>query len=247
LEKAMARSKSYYDMRDALVLSGCPVCRVRSEYTEHMLDGLLYENVNDPGLRSRMRQARGFCPEHSWGLARKGAALGVAIMMHDVLREVLRRMEGARFRAQSGLSLGRVQEALDDERPRAATAEVVADLAPQATCPVCVRVGEVEAACLDALLDNLLGEDGLLERYGASDGLCLAHFRQALARVSDETIFGALMAAQGAIWGKLAEQLAEAIRKSGYRFRDEPVGEEAIAWLRAIAAVGSERPRQGRS
>jgi len=48
--------------------------------------------------------------------------------------------------------------------------------------------------------------------------------------------------AQRRIWERLLAQLSEFIRKNDYRFRDEPVGEEGDAWLRAIAALaGAQR------
>ena len=241
----MTRTKSFYDLHDALVLSGCPVCRLKAAYTERLLDNLLYEKVNDPGLRARIRQARGFCHEHAWGLVRESAVLGVSIILRDVLHEVLRIMSAARFRTSPTLSFRRVQEALDLEQPRAATAELVAQLGPQEPCPICVYAGEMEEACLSALRDNLLDEDGLLAAYRSSDGLCLPHFRQVLTGVDSETTFRALVDAQQAIWSRLEQQLGESIRKSDYRFSSEPVGDEAGAWRRAIAAISAENLRRG--
>jgi len=242
----MSRTKSYYDLRDALTLPGCPVCRSRAGFTEQYLDRLIYENVNDPGLRRKIRQARGFCKEHAWGLVRRGAALGVSIMMHDVLGEVLRTVDGARFYAFPSVSLTRVQEALDPKGPRSATTRFVSKLAPQTTCPVCVRVREMEEAYYSAFLDNLLDEDGLLTPYSTSDGLCLPHFRQVLKHVDREATFRALVSAQRAIWARLEEQLSEAIRKSDYRFSSEPIGEEGKAWLRALAVIAGERLERGK-
>lgn len=243
----MSRTKSYYDVHDALTLPGCPLCRLIAEFTDQYLDRLIYENVNDPGLRRKIRQARGFCKEHAWGLARRGAALGVSIIMHDVLKEVLKAMNEGRFQALPTISLTRVQEALNPKKPRSATTKFVSKLSPQATCPVCVRAREMEEAYYNAFLDNLLGEDGLLPLYSASDGLCLPHFWQVLKRVDREATFKALVNAQRDIWAGLEEQLNEAIRKSDYRFSGEPLGEEGKAWLRALAVVAGERLERGES
>jgi len=47
---------------------------------------------------------------------------------------------------------------------------------------------------------------------------------------------------QRVIWERLTDQLSEIIRKSDYRFLDEPWGEEGDAWLRAIAVLaGSDQ------
>jgi hypothetical protein len=240
----MSPTMSFYDLRDALASPGCAICHLKARAVDHYLESLLWESVNDPGVRYSIRRARGFCNQHAWELARdKGASLGVAIIMRDVLQNVLKAMADARFQPLPALSLRRTREALDPEQPAAATAELVARLAPQARCPACAQAETMEGIYLNTLLENLLGEDGLLTAYQASDGLCLPHFRQALTRVRDEAVFDALVNAQRAIWERLVGHLSEIIRKSDYRFRDEPRGEESGAWLRAITAVAGERQK----
>jgi hypothetical protein len=232
---------SFYDVRDALAQPGCAVCRLKADAAERFLDGLLWENVNDPGIRSNIRRARGFCHEHAWGLVRRGPSLGIAIIMRDVLQDSLRTLEGARFGALPPLSLRRAQERLDPGQPAAATAELVAQLEPQSACPACADAETMETIYLNALVEHLLGEDGLLATLQASDGLCLPHFRQGLTRVRDEAAFEALVDAQRAIWERLAGHLSEIIRKSDYRFKDEPHGEERGGVVRAIAALSGPR------
>lgn len=244
----MSRTMSYYDLRDAFASPGCAVCRLKANAAGHYLDSLLWENVNDPGVRRSIRQARGFCHEHAWELVHNdGASLGVAIIMRDVLQSVLEAMEDARFQALPVLSLRRTREALDPKQPAAATAGLVARLAPLARCPACLQAETMEGIYLSTLIENLLGEDSLWAAYQSSDGLCLPHFRQALARVRDETIFEALVSAQRAIWERLVGHLSEIIRKSDYRFWDEPRGEEVGGSLRAIAALAGPRSKKGRS
>ena len=162
--------------------------------------------------------------------------------MNDVLRDMLRVMEDAHFQAPPILSLRRTQEALDPKQPAAATADVVAQLSAQQACPACVEAETMERVFLSTLIENLLGEDGLLAAFESSDGLCLPHFRQALTQVRDKAVFEALVDALRAIWERLADQLSEIVRKADYRFQDESPGEESGASLRAIAAlVGARR------
>ncbi len=242
----MGRTMSFYDVRDALTQPGCAVCRLKTDSADRFLDSLLWESVNDPEMRHEIRQAQGFCHEHAWGLIRNGASLGVAIIMRDVLQSVLNSMEDAQFQALPSLSLRRARESLAPGQPAAATAELVAQLSPQAKCPACAQAEKMETIYLSTLLDHLLGEEGLLAAYESSDGLCLPHFRQALTCVHDEEVFEALVNAQRAIWEQLLGHLSEAIRKSDYRFRDEPRGEESGAWLRAITALVGTRLGQDR-
>ena len=67
----MNRTMSFYDLRDALVEPGCPICRLKARVAERYLDGLLWESVNDPGMRDQVRRSLGFCHEHGWGGARQ--------------------------------------------------------------------------------------------------------------------------------------------------------------------------------
>ncbi|MBN1812952.1 MAG: hypothetical protein JXA14_14045 [Anaerolineae bacterium] len=242
----MSRTSSYYDVRDVLAQPGCAVCRLKNRAVERYLDGLLWESVNDPGVRRQIRQARGFCHDHAWQLVRPAASLGVAILHRDVLLAMLDILQEARFQAPPLLSLQRAHQAVDTEQPSAATAELVGRLAPQAPCPACKQGAEMEAIYLDTLLQELLGEDGLLATYQESAGLCLPHLRQALARLRSEAVFQALVDAQKAIWQRSEANLGEFIRKSDARFRDEPWGDERDAWLRAIATVAGSQSGMNR-
>lgn len=241
----MSRTWGFYDLRDALAEPECAICRLATRAADQYLESLLWESVNDPETRHDIRQARGFCHEHSWRLARHRASLGATIITNDVLRDVLRAMESAHFQAPPILSLRRTQEVWDPRQPAAATADVVARLSPQQPCPVCVEAEKMENIYLSTLIETLLGDDGLLDAFRSSDGLCLPHLRQALTRVREKALFETLVHAQRAIWQRLADQLSEIIRKADYRFQDEAPGEERGASLRAIAALAGTRSDQG--
>lgn len=238
----MDKTTSFFDLRDTLSQPGCAVCRLRTRDTERFLESLLWEQVNDPSTRLQMREARGFCPEHTRQLAGHQASLGVAILTEDVLHSLLQVLGDARFQAPPRLSLRRAQEALDRSQPTATTAKLVARLAPQRSCLACERAGTMEAIYLDTLLDRLLGEGGLLAAFQSSDGLCLPHLRLVLPRVRDRAAFEALVSAQAARWKRLDADLVEFIRKNDCRFRDETWGQERDAWRRAAAALGGGRP-----
>lgn len=238
---------AYFDLRDALSATGCAVCRLKARAIDRYLDGLLWESVNDYGVRHEIRRAQGFCHEHAWGLVRHGASVGAAILMRDVLQSVLTALTKARLHASPAMGLHRALCSLGRRQQLAPTAELMARVTPSAKCPACAQGEEMECIYLDTLLDQLLGEDGLLAAYEASDGLCLPHFRQAIARVQEETVLDALVNAQRRIWEKLVGQLTEFIRKNDYRFCHEPSGDEGDAWLRAIAALTGPQRKSERS
>jgi hypothetical protein len=238
---------SFYDLRDALAEPGCAVCHLTRRASEEFVDSLLWESVNDPDARDRIREARGFCPSHAWALAGESASLGSVIISHDLLKNVLRILEAAKFQERRWLSLRSLRgnrESLSAKEAAAATTRLVTELTPQAQCPVCAHVQEMEDIYLSNLVEHFLGPDGLMAAYEASEGLCLPHFRGAMSRADNKALFEVLIEAQRRIWEKLADQLEEIIRKSDYRFRDEAIGQERGAGLRVIAALVGARPRK---
>jgi hypothetical protein len=245
----MSRHISFHEVKGALALEGCPICRLTAEVVERYLDFMLWERVTDPDLRREVRQARGFCHEHAWALVRAGASLGIAILLQDVLQELCTALQdstaqqtGHARRSRRGI------RGLGGSRPAEDVVNALSSqLEPQGEqrCPACVQRQTMEDIYLDVLLDNLVGKDNLAAIYQASDGLCLPHFRRAVRRAHSQEILEALLQAQLAIWQRLVQQLGEVIRKNDYRFQDEPWGEEAGAWLTAIATLVGPQPRRG--
>ncbi len=234
----MKPTRIYYELRDALQQDGCPVCRVVYKAGDRFVDGLLYEKVNDPGLRERIRAAQGFCSAHAWMLDRHGASLGVAIMSRDVLRHLLEKIETGKWHNIGKASRHWLAARLGRQEP--ACPSLITALSPHETCPVCAVEQEIESTACNVLLKHLSGENELLSLYRDSEGLCLHHFRHTLAMAPAGTDLENLIAAQESIWNRLEERLSELIRKSDYRFRDEATGLEGASWLRAIAALSGE-------
>jgi hypothetical protein len=229
-------ASSFYDLRDAMAEQDCPVCRLAAGGADRYMDNLLYESVNDAGLRKQIRRARGFCHTHAWGLVRHGASLGVAIITRDVLQTLVQILDEAHFQPSPLRSLQRALGQGDQ-----ATAHVVAQLVPQGVCPVCRQVGEMEGIYLGTLVEHLLGEEGLLPAFEGSDGLCLPHLRRTLIRVHKRPVFDALVGAQQTIWERRVSQLSEVVRKSDYQVEEGLEGEERDAWLRALAALSGAK------
>lgn len=71
---------------DALSREGCPVCQLTRDAEYHYLDSLIYEAVNDPGVRSSLEHSGGFCNPHFWLLTKvENPAAGVSILARDLL------------------------------------------------------------------------------------------------------------------------------------------------------------------
>ena len=73
--------------------------------------------------------------------------------------------------------------------------------------------------------------------YAAGPGLCLPHFRRALAGARHDAQITALVQTQLRVWRALHADLTEYIRLQDYRFRDEPRGPEQRAPGQAIETI----------
>ncbi len=222
----MTKTTTYFDLRDACHLPGCPLCRMEQAAVQHALDGWMYEDVNDPGLREHLRSSLGFCHEHAWQVANEmlGNALGLAIIYNDVLGEALKRL---------------------DEHPTANKRP----LSPHKTCPACEQRETIAHHGLSELV-KYIDDDELRAALKDSDGLCLPHLGRALQHIKDPHVSKILLETQHEKIRRLRAELAEFIRKADYRFAGEGFGKERDSWVRAIgmaagsASKGDRRPSQ---
>ena len=236
---AANKHTSYFELLDALKHPGCPVCRLAEKTVTQFFDNLIYENVNDPGIRQSFRAAYGFCNTHAWQLVQAGGTSGIAILYREAVQDMLEAIDKANFDPAQGGGLRWLQQALGNGKASDATAELVQQLTPQVDCPACQLRNDRAGMMIDVLLEHLL-EDELSGAFESSSGLCLPHFRTALRRVQDATSFQRLAETQLSILRHVKSELDELIRKYDYRFAQEPVGQEADAWMRAVALIASE-------
>src|SRR5712692_5161230 len=89
-----AKFIGFFRLIDACSGPGCPVCGCVLADSRQYLEGLLYEQVNDPEIRSRLRASWGFCNWHAVMLREAtNPAFGSAIIYEDMFRMVIRRFE----------------------------------------------------------------------------------------------------------------------------------------------------------
>jgi hypothetical protein len=129
-------------LADLLGQPGCPLCRLRRDSSDRYLRALLWEGVNDIGLRERLSVGRGFCRRHAHEAlaadrAQAGGSLGAAILLGSIAR-------------------GRLVELrrLPTNRTRR-TREAVRTASQPAACPVCEHVATAERMAVDRLLARL--------------------------------------------------------------------------------------------
>ncbi len=230
-------SMAFFDLVEACRDAGCPVCRLGREAAADTLDAILYESVNDPGIRDSLRRSWGFCAEHAPMLRQvEHAAGGVAIMYGDFLRRARERLREA---AEDAERLAASNSPGGRRRRRAPTAPLAAR---QGGCLACQAQHGAEDRALTVLLDSF-DDPRLREAYAASAGLCLTHLEAAWLAKAGHPRLGALLRDAGERAGRLGAELAEFVRKLDYRFGHEPVSEEeGTAWSRALEWFAGSRP-----
>lgn len=231
------------DLLAALAQSGCALCRLLDDTADRLVDSILFESVNDVGVRDELNAARGLCGRHAPLLVRTGGALGSATMMQGVIKVLLRELDAGGITAESPSRLRILLRAGGAEVSHPAAERLAAALAPQAPCPVCAHEATYAAHYVETLLRQATPGSPLAAAYGASDGLCLPHFRDVVARGLPGPALATLVDAQRAIWQRLNGELDEFLRKSDYRFQKEPMGAERDSWRRAISAMSGQLPR----
>ncbi len=205
---------------------GCPICHYGRQTGHAFLEGLLYESVNDFGLRQQLTQSLGFCASHSREmLSFPGTRLGAAILEQAMLKEALRRAQAQTPARRSLLGGRRNHDAASPHR---------------GDCPVCRHEREAERRAIQELLGHW--DDawaGALENAG---GLCYNHLHQAIHLSPDKGTASQLKAIHQRLWQALIDHLNEFIRKHDYRFRDELISDaESEAIRRAILILTGER------
>src|SRR5579884_122891 len=84
--RTVYRHSAFYDVLEALEKPGCAVCTLVARTRWRYLDSLAYENVNDPGLRAKLRESFGFCNRHAWYFVETiREVFGAAIIYRDIL------------------------------------------------------------------------------------------------------------------------------------------------------------------
>nr|WP_255603734.1 DUF6062 family protein [Oscillochloris sp. ZM17-4] len=204
---------------------GCAICGLALRGLRRYMEGLAYEAVNNIAIRAELRAARGFCAPHGLMLREVRSALGTAIIHRDIVGAAMGALESSGGGSGGGL-LGRLMGG----QPRGGGA-----LAPQAGCPACAQRRKTEEVYLGTLAARIADAE-LRQSFDASAGLCLPHLRAALGRCGPAA-FGQLKAAQLGVWGRLAGELDEFIRKCDHQFAHEEIGAEATSWSRASLLI----------
>jgi hypothetical protein len=185
---------AYYNVLDACKVEGCIICNLVKQTVALHIDGLLYENVNDPDTRKTLRAALGFCTVHAKALISAGDAYGISILYADVISVVNSALQKRSF------------DMLHRHEP----------------CPLCTYRKSFEEHYGKTISDHL-HEQELQDAIARSSGFCLVHLRMVEQQLSDDTQRRWLRALQAEKIEVLQHTLNEFIRKHEARFSGEKI------------------------
>lgn len=225
---------TYFQLLDAFKEPGCPVCTRLEQGALKALNGLMYEQVNDPFTRDRLVESHGFCNWHAWMLASiHNSALGVALIYKHLLQETLEHLEAATREVQPRGRWQRLWERLTGSRKE--PLPILAWRSKKRPCYLCTFARRSEKDYLKTILE-FIGEPEFAEAFDRSAGLCLPHLYAAMAVGRDHPNLGTLLVMQEKRWRDLLWELEEFARKFDYRYADEAKGRESSSWHRALDA-----------
>jgi len=217
MKGAPHRHMSYFTVLETLQKTGaCALCELEARDMRRYMDHLLYENVNDAGVRGDLAYSRGYCRRHAHVLLEFADGLGTAILYLDQVKLFLDALKS-----------------IDSLSAKLRRKNLPQSWNQEALCPACVIQVQGRHGYMCTLLD-WLGAPEVRKAFDAGPGLCVPHLLLALRQARDTPSREYLIAAHVGKYADLADRLAEFIRKQDYRFHGEPWGAEKDAWQRAI-------------
>jgi len=222
----MPTSPRYFDLLEAMPLAGCPLCRLILLDRNRYLSSLLYEYVNKYETNQAFRDGRGMCNPHMHLLDNQtGHSLGIAILGHAVIDEVLKIAETVQPRPANALNWLRN------------TPDPAEQLSPSSPCLLCTRMDTTEISYLETLA-TINTDDRLQDAFAASPGgLCLPHIRLLLQHLENPT---PVLAIQRQFWARLRSELDTFFQKNNRSVAQSDFGPERDSWQRAIHYISGE-------
>jgi hypothetical protein len=207
----------YFTVLEALqAAKGCALCALESSGIQQHFDALLYESVNDVGVRRDLMESRGYCHRHAHILLGFRSGLGTAILYRDQVEEFRKFIDGL-----EGTLRSRKRGAKPTEWTRAER------------CPACAVQLRMRA-CNVGVLARWLLDVPMQSAFDATAGLCVPHFLLFMESTKDVEVRRHVVDVERKKTAELLKDLAEFTRKHDYRFSGEGFGKEADCWLRAV-------------
>ncbi|MFH1368852.1 MAG: DUF6062 family protein [Elusimicrobiota bacterium] len=143
----------YYELLNACGKNECPVCFLVKHGIKRYFDSLLYESVNDVGLRQEFVSDKGFCNFHSYKLLGYHDDLAFSIMHLDLLRNEIKELKVSRLKPKETKN-----------------------------CIVC-KLSRASEIRYIGLIKDYLNDEEFKIRFLESKGLCVPHYEMLKSEV----------------------------------------------------------------
>ena len=210
----MSRDMLWYELFERMQDNHCPICSLLDKMVDGVMESFLYESVNNPGLRDKIKKAHGLCYLHSKMMMEKGDPLAHALVYSDL-----------------------IIQAIDEISKKNINAFAAYDKHDE--CIFCQNVNKSEAIYAKAFLSAYQDKE-FEEKYLEEGLLCMSHVKLIHENTSKSqmNILNSILKVTEDKCGKLVYDLSEIKRKNDYRYKDEEWTEsERKAWKKAVAVI----------
>ena len=228
---------TYHDLVEACSVQGCPICNLSHRLIARYLKMLFYESGNDPELREKIRQRKGFCKQHTWLVVngRLGSPLAIAIVSSDLIKNLTRNKPE---KAKNSSFIHKIKHQFQNSPW---VTEINKWLLPSKPCLACQQETETELRILDTFVEAL-DQTEFIDNLQTADALCRQHLHQVLIHDISATAANQIIDLTVKKWEQLEAELATFVRKNDYRYSKEEMGTERDSWKRATATlVGNQQ------
>ena len=223
--------RGYFDLRDALAESGCPICARVLRAGRDALAPLLVDGSPETGGRKHVTVLRPLCNAHAWSIHQipqrpVGLAQAYEAFLHgriETLQRAMARPDIASRLRWPGWMRGWGELALD-WLPRRRRFR---------RCPACRAAGAVERRDLGLLLD-LITDMEFARAYEGSGGLCLPHLDLIQRLAPDHPNLSRLLQANIPMVKRLHAEVQDFIRRAKARLATLTQEEQNATWARLL-------------
>jgi hypothetical protein len=213
---------SYFELLKIFSKEGCPICLSTNKLIDEYFDNLLYENVNDPFLRTKIRKSFGYCKKHSLQIERVAEntfqGSGLAIIIEDLSNLLLKKYE------EIANTTSKKQNSKKQRYYQ---------------CPACSYQFTFEQIYASEIAYGIK-EEAFFNEFKKSGGLCLHHLTEVTKHITDPDDLKRLIEYHVSSLGMIIRDINSFIDKQDYRNKERITAKEAEARKKALRKIIGE-------
>ncbi|HTR82458.1 MAG TPA: DUF6062 family protein [Bacteroidota bacterium] len=234
------RSIPWVRLIEGLQAGGCPLCEIVNASMHKHVDSILYEYVNDVGVRKVLHSSFGFCNRHAW------LAKDVELELHSdgqhlaTLHESLLHAEIRLLEEASATKRTAQRKRLGRKAPDPIMQRILNTIRPVEECMICAggRRAEEFYAGQCALMYT---DDEFRSLFEAERILpCRPHFITLVLEAKEPEALDYFLRQQIIKLKRLYDQLKLFLEKHDVRYKDAPHGAEWTSWIETLEHFSSK-------